>query len=185
MVLDDLLTKAKQGDTAAFGEIYDIFAERIFRYIKIKVKNQQQAEDLLQDIFYKAWIGIKSLSLENLNFSAWLYKVANNTINDYYRKVYRTPVMVEINENLAQQENLYYTDRFNFNDIEIVRESMERLPVQYKQVLELRFIQEFSLDETAKTLGRTNLAVRLLQHRALKKLQTVIKKRYGVEYEKV
>jgi RNA polymerase sigma-70 factor, ECF subfamily len=185
MELSELLTKAKQGDSDAFGQIYDLFADRIFRYIKIKVKNQQQAEDILQDVFCKAWLGLPKLAMDNLNFSAWLYRVASNTINDYYRKLYRTPVMLEISENLVAAENLHYTNSIDFNDLEIVKGALAQLPAQYRQVIELRFIQEFSIEETAQVLGKTKLAVRLAQHRALKKLQAVIKSDYGVEHGKI
>ena len=175
MEILEAITKAQQGDSVAFAEIYDCFADRIFKFIRFRVQNREQAEDLLQETFLKAWRGMPSLRLEDLNFSAWLYKVASNTVNDHLRKIYRTPETLELFDELeiassdSPEKSLMIE-----SEIAAVRKAMQNLMPQYSEILELRFVRDFSLEETAKILGKSNLAVRLLQHRALKQLRTIL-----------
>jgi RNA polymerase sigma-70 factor, ECF subfamily len=177
MDIAKLIQEARQGNSAAFGEIYDLFADRIFRYIRLKVQDPSQAEDILQEVFVKSWQGLPTLRLEGLNFNAWIYKIAGNTVNDHFRKLYRSPQTFELDENInmaspdkADREIISQQDR------QAITQALAALPVQYRQVLELRFIQEFSISETADVLGKSNLAVRLLQHRALVQLRKIFNK---------
>lgn len=175
--INNLVKKAKQGDAEAFSQLYSTFAQRIFSYIRIKVQNRQEAEDVLQEVFVKAYRGLAGLKdLENLNFSAWLYAITGNTVNDYFRKKYRSPITVEISENFdAPHPDSVERDMMNRSDLEVMRRAFGKLPVQYREVLELRFVQELTLKEVCKILRKTNLAVRLLQFRALKKVREVLK----------
>ncbi len=175
MGIDDLVIKARQGDSEAFGQIYDQFAGRLFRYIRIKIQNQQEAEDVLQEVFIKAYRGLAGVNMEGLNFSAWIYKIAGNCVNDHFRKVYRGPVTTSIKDSmdLADKTSLEQEAATN-SDMEIAIRAFALLPALYRQVLELRFIQDLSVRETAAVLGKSNLAVRLIQHRALKKMKNIL-----------
>jgi len=176
METNELVRKAKSGDSEAFGQLYDQFAQRIFRYIRLKIQAREEAEDILQEVFTKAYKGLNSLSLEDLNFSAWLYRVTGNTINDHFRKRYRTPEITIIDENfdIASDLSVEKEAAINF-DVETAKKAMAELPPLYKQVLELRFIQGFSPEEVGKIIKKSNLSVRLLQFRALKKVQIILK----------
>lgn len=178
MDINNLVSLAKQGDVQAFGQIYDEFVKRMFKFVRLKVQNQQEAEDLVQEVFVKAYKGLPSLKMENLNFSAWLYRVASNTVNDYFRKKYRTPEMTSIDESFDITDGYSLEEEAAINsDLEIVRAALNNLPPQYKQVLELRFVQDLTLDETAAVLNKSNLSVRLAQFRALKKLKVILNKK--------
>ncbi len=178
-----LVSQAKCGDSQAFGSLYNLFAQRIFRYISIKVKDPRLAEDILQDVFVKAWQGLPKLDLVELNFSAWLYKIAGNCINDYFRKKFRNPILTDLDEAVAyaSQDNLCEQLMVEA-DIAMVKSAFDKLTSEYRQILELRFIQDFSVTETAKILKKNSLSVRVLQHRALKKLKSVLEKNYALEY---
>ena len=171
----DLVKRAQAREQEAFGELYDIFASRIYRFIRIKVNAPERAEDILQDTFLRAWQSLPRLKLDNLYFGAWLYTIARNLINDHYRNMQRRPAA----ENIDDHGDLISGDDVAANtelklDIERMRASLAELSPTYRQVLELRFIQEFSVDETAKILGRNSLSVRVVQHRAIKKLQKLL-----------
>lgn len=177
MDTNELVRQVKNGDTEAFGQIYDAFAQRIFRYIRLKVQNKNEAEDILQEVFVKAYRGLDKLELKDLNFTAWLYRIASNTINDFFRKKYRTPEILSLDESFDVSDGRSLQNELaNKSDVETVRAAFEYLPSLYKQVLELRFLQELSLDEIAEILNKTNLSVRLIQFRALKKVQVILKK---------
>jgi RNA polymerase sigma-70 factor, ECF subfamily len=168
----ETIRKAQSGDTQSFGVLYDEFADKIHRFICVKVKNRNQTEDILQETFVKAWQGLPKLKLEDLNFKAWLYKIASNTINDYFRKIYRNPDTLELDESLPLiAQGGPERDLHALYDSELVRSVLSTLPTQYQHVIELRFLQEFSLQETSAILGKSNLATRLTQHRALKLLK--------------
>lgn len=172
----DLVLLAKNGDQTAFGGLYDMFSAKLYRFISIKIQNQQQAEDILQEAFIKAWKNLHLFSADEGNFQAWIYRITANCVNDYFRKIYRQPESLELNENIDRpsNENLQkaVADKLETNQL---IGAFDLLPVRYKEVLELRFVQDLSLEETAKILNKSNLAVRVLQHRALKKLKEVVK----------
>ncbi len=173
----ELVRQTQSGDQAAFAALYDEFAQRIYAFIRIKVTNNlDQAEDILQDVFLKAWKGCKSLELQDLNFSAWLYKIAANTINDHYRKFYREPTFTSIDEAyaIAGDDNPEANTDQQLNKT-VIRDTVNQLPTHYKEIIELRFFQGFSVAETAKILGKEGITVRVWQHRALKQLQKLYK----------
>ena len=183
MDLINAVNKAKQGDNEAFGLIYDQFAQRIFSYVRQKVQDRQQAEDILQDVFVKAYRGLPTLSEEGLNFSAWLYKIASNTVNDHFRKSYRSPGLepIENHQDLASPVSVE-KDLVLKDDNEKLKQALFLLPENYREVLQLRYIEDLTLAETAKILNKSNLAVRLSQHRALKKLEVILKNFYDLDY---
>lgn len=174
--LKKLIQRAASGEEEAFAHIYDEFAEAIYKFVKFKVTDAEQAEDILQDIFVKAWQGIPKLPLTDLNFSAWLYTVAGNTVNDYFRRVYRRPQTVSLSPDfeIASSHDTSRVAEATINT-QHIRAALDTLSPDYKQVLELRFIQEFSVEETARILGKTSVSTRVLQYRALKKLEAIYK----------
>lgn len=175
--LEKLIRKAAQGDETAFGLLYDEFAEALYKFIRFKVSETEQAEDLLQEVFIKAWQGIPKLELDNLNFSAWLYTVASNTVNDYFRRMYRRPQTVSLSPELDIRAGSDTSRMAEARiDSDYTRILLNSLPPEYKQVLELRFIQEFSVEETARVLKKSSVSTRVLQYRALKKLESIYKR---------
>lgn len=175
MEINELVKRAREGDNEAFGQIYDCYAQKIFRYIRLKIQNREEAEDALQEVFIKAFRGLNGLNMEKLNFPAWLYKIASNTVNDFFRKKYRAPEITPIDENFDPPSRVSLEKDFSVNwDWNLARASFSQLPEIYKQVLELRFIQGFSLTETADILKKSNLSIRLIQYRALKKVKIIL-----------
>mgnify|MGYP000159068886 CR=1 FL=1 len=174
-----LVKQVKTGDQAAFADLYDLFAQRLYAYIRIKISSQTDAEDILQEVFLKAWVGIKNLEIDNLNFSAWLYKVAGNTINDYYRKKYRSPGEVELEKaaNFASEDSPA-DDASHGLKRSAVKQALDSLPSHYKEVIELRFFQDFSVADTASIMGKNSVSVRVWQHRALSRLKELFKERH-------
>lgn len=176
----ELLERAKRGDTQAFGQIYDLYADRIFKYIRFKIQALMQAEDILQEVFIRAWRGMPTLKITpEMNFQAWMYKIAQNTVNDHLRKIYRSPETQELDENLpVYQSGSFQEELDQKGDLKIIKEAFNLLPAQYKEILELRYIQDLNIDEVCKITGKTNLAVRLAQHRALKQLRKILGEHY-------
>ncbi len=184
--INQLIGQAQQGNSEAFGRLYDNFAQRIFKYIRLKIQDRQEAEDILQEVFIKAYRGLNALSLANLNFAAWLYKVASNTINDHLRKKYRTPKIVAMDEDFDPPDHASVEQELvRQSDWETAQKAFTHLPPIYKQVLELRFLQDLSLSEVSKILNKSNVAVRLIQHRAIKKVKLVLREKYDISGKKI
>jgi RNA polymerase sigma-70 factor (ECF subfamily) len=171
-----LIQKAQSGDEQAFGEIYNELAAPIYKFISFKTSDPEEAEDLLQQVFMKVWAGLGKLSLHDLHFTAWIYTIAGNTIRDHFRKVYRRPQTVSLDPalDIASKEDSSRAVSSSLDGV-LVQAALEKLPPEYKQVLELRFMQELSIVETAKALGKSSVATRVLQHRAMKKLEYIFK----------
>src|ERR1051326_7628351 len=80
----ELLTQAREGKEAAFTALYDLFFEKIYRFIFFRVGHKEVAEDLAEDVFIKAFSSLKTLQKDAV-FESWLYQIARNRIIDYYR----------------------------------------------------------------------------------------------------
>ncbi len=173
----NLIKQVQGGDQSAFAELYDEFAQRLYAFIRIKVESDAEAEDILQEVFLKAWAGSKNLNLQNLNFSAWLYKVAGNTINDYYRRKYRQPSQVPLEEARQFASKEIGPEEKTSHGLErtSVQRALAKLPQHYKEVIELRFFQDFTVTETANIMGKNSVTIRVWQFRALTRLKDLFK----------
>ncbi len=172
----ELVRQTQLGDQAAFASLYDEFANRIHAFIRIKVTGPELAEDILQDVFLKVWKGCKSLDLTDLNFSAWIYKITANTINDHYRKAYRQPQPVSIDEasQIANDDDPALNTHRGLEKV-LVHDTVKLLPPNFREVIELRFFQDLSVADTAKILGKESITIRVWQHRAMKQLEKLFK----------
>lgn len=177
--INALVKQTQTGDQAAFAALYDEFAQRLYAYIRLKVTDTEKAEDILQDVFLKVWQGCRKLQIKDLNFSAWLYKVTANTVNDFYRAKYREPQTVPLEE--AKEVAGLDDTALNASrglEKQVIKRTLEKLPNHYKEVIELRFLQDFSISDTAEILGRNSVTIRVWQHRAMKQLEKLFQK-YG------
>lgn len=171
----ELVSLAKERDQAAFAQLYDEFSSPIYRFIKIRIIDVGQAEDILQETFLKAWQALPKLKMEGLNFSAWLYRIARNLVNDHYRKVYRQPAQEDIAEHDELSAEIDIAGGLDqVMMVDKVRNVLPKLKTEYQQIIELRFIREFTVNESARILKRSPVAVRLLQYRALSKLRSLL-----------
>ncbi|MBI2463353.1 RNA polymerase sigma factor [Candidatus Peregrinibacteria bacterium] len=166
------IERARNGDTEAFLRLYDLYFDRIFKFVYYKVGHHEEAEDITQDTFLKAIEGIKNFEGRS-KFLSWLMQIAKFTIMDYFRHKYKYPT-VELEDYLASFE-----DNFDFDDDSEaadqkfkenkLRALLSKLPENYRQVLECRFLENLTLKETAERM-QTNLNnVKILQYRALAK----------------
>ncbi len=156
MEMLELIKEAQKGNNSAFSQIYDSYADLLFRFIKTKVQNQQEAEDLLQEAFIKAWRALSRLKADqSLKLKPWLYTIAHNCVNDHFRKIYRRPENLELDENLNISSGRSPAEELVISsDIETLKKVMEGLPPQYKEILELRYIQDIDPKACAEILKK-------------------------------
>jgi len=171
--VEKLVVQAVNGNTDAFGELYSLFVEKIYRYIFYHVKSKTTTEDITGEVFLKAWRAIGSCRGKENTFSSWLYRIAHNQLIDEIRKRQRQPSWeietVEtisdktagVEKNLEQQELLGVIDH---------------LPSNHRQVIILKFIEGFDNREIASIMGKSEGAIRVLQMRALSTLRKELSK---------
>jgi len=171
---EKLIKQAIGGDSSAFGALYDRYQAMIYRFVLVKVGRREEAEDITHQVFLSAWTNVRSYKHRGYPFSSWLYQIARNQVIDHYRA----------NKNdisLEKMDPEYFvlpaTAQFDLGtklEIEKVRAAIQALKPDYQDVIIMRFIEDVSLKETATILKKTEGAVKLIQHRAIKELKKML-----------
>jgi RNA polymerase sigma-70 factor, ECF subfamily len=170
-----LVTRAIQGNKEAFGDLYEMYLNPIFRYIYYRVHNNADAEDLTETVFLKAWEALPAYQISEAPFKAWLYRIAHNVIIDQYR-LFRYESSLESQPFLYDDELGPEEKATSQENNERLFEAFSQLEPAYQEVLSLRFISGLSHAETGSVMARSAGAVRVLQHRALHALRNCLEK---------
>ena len=171
--LQELVAKAQEGDTDAFGRIYDHFFTPVYRYVAFRLP-REMAEDASADIFVKAWEKLHTYkSQKNVPFGAWLFRIARHTVIDTYRT---QRGFEEVPESLPDADAYNRAEaRMDRRDtLRIVRSALDQLPKRYREVLLLTYVSELPYSEVARVLRLSEGGVRILKMRALRKLEALL-----------
>jgi RNA polymerase sigma-70 factor (ECF subfamily) len=161
-----LVRDAQRGDVEAFGELLGHFQDRVFRFVMRMLRNAHDAEDVTQDTFVKAWKHLGGFRTES-NFSTWLYTIARRTALNHLRAQKPTQEIADHHEPVADGPDHELADREKADSIWAVARRLK--PDQY-EVLWLRYGEGFSVDETARVMNTNSIRVRVLLHRARKRM---------------
>ncbi len=182
---NDLTDKARNGNAEAFGALYDLHAHRIYRFVFLKIGNKSDAEDLTHEVFLSAWRTISGWQKrDDVPFASWLYQIARNRVIDWYRTSKRG---ISLDEMIAGNglpielasaggNGLMHALHQKF-ELQIIMDAVRALSDDQQTVVIMRFVEDMSPEETGAAIGKTASAVRLIQHRAIKKLQHIITKK--------
>jgi RNA polymerase sigma-70 factor (ECF subfamily) len=171
-----LVERAQKGDREALEELYLMHFDRIYSYLQMTVGNRHDAEDLTNQTFVKMLESIERFQWRKVPISAWLFRIAHNLAMDHFRAHRRwhpeeEPPEPEDSAELSAEEEALHS---------IGRQSMlamiEGLSEDQQQVLTLKFVFNFPNGDVATILGKTEGAVKSLQHRALASLQRELAK---------
>jgi RNA polymerase sigma-70 factor (ECF subfamily) len=157
---------------------YEKYIAPIFRFIYFRVKNHQEAEDLTQTVFLKAWKGIGKYKKQNNPFSSWLYTIARNTIIDYWKKKKELNLDEGVSDILDDGSNVLQEIE-NESDFQQIMESIIVLTEDQQEIIILKFIEDLSNKEISEILSKNEDAVRQLQSRALKSLKNILEEKYA------
>ena len=171
--VEDLVQKSQAGETQAFGEIYDIYIDDIYRFIFYKVGQREVAEDLTEDTFFKAWQKLDSFSQTKHPFSSWLYRIAKNTVIDYFRKERVNIEELQIDIADEKVDTKKHTEQY-FNQ-QHLQEALSKIPEKQREVVVLRYVNELSHKEISEVLDKSEVAVRSLLSRGMAKLKEIMK----------
>lgn len=176
--LDDaaLLRKASAGDKQAVSQIYQIYFEPIYQFIRLRVKDTQTAEDLTSSVFIKLVSAFKTGKGPREHLRGWLYKVARNVLHDHYggSAAFQTEMLEESFQDTFSDDPEARVLRVM--DIEHLRRALQSLAPDQLEVILLRFDQHLSLQETADIMGKNLNTIKTLQLRALHKLRQIVQR---------
>ncbi|PIR98300.1 MAG: hypothetical protein COT89_00205 [Candidatus Colwellbacteria bacterium CG10_big_fil_rev_8_21_14_0_10_42_22] len=171
----NLVKQAKKGDSEAFGLLYEHYLPKIYRFILIKVGHKEQAEDITHLTFLRAWENVSRYQYRGYSFSSWLYRIARNAVIDHYRK---NTVQISI-EDVSPEALGIDNSLIESIDTKIKWEELfgaiQTLKDVEQDVLIMRFVEDLTHQEVAEAVDKTEGAVKVIQHRALKKLKENLK----------
>ena len=171
----DLVHRACRGDREAFSQLYESHFDRIYRYVVIKIGNRVEAEDMTQQVFVRAYESIGSYKQQGVPFSAWLFRIAHNQMVDFIRKQSKRPT-VQLDESLPvmSDSNPQQEAELRLN-IEQVAVAARQLTKAQREVISLRFAGGQSIAEVARTMSKSEGAIKALQHSAIQALRKTLK----------
>lgn len=172
----DLVQLAQAGDHEAFGELYDRYADIVYRFIYYRVYDRALAEDFTSDTFLRALRRIGSVNYQGRDIGAWLITIARNIVLDHAKSA-RT--RLEVMTAQAPEADTRTTPSpeeavVDAETYQLLLAAIAELNPEQRECVTLRFIQGLSVSETAARMGKNDGAVKALQHRAIRKLADLV-----------
>ena len=162
------LERAVQGDSEAFGVLYERYVGRIFNYIYYRTGNVYDAEDLTERVFIRALNHIGSYNHRGLPFSAWLYRIAHNLVANWHRDNSRRKEVPLEDGVLSPHTGIHPEhELLQTEEQDHLLSILRTLPAERQQLLILKFVDYLSNAEIGRVMGRTEGAVKSLYHRTL------------------
>ncbi len=169
----ELVRRAQQHDQEAFTELYEKYFNKIYRYVIVRVGNQAEAEDMTQQVFLSALHSISSFQWRNIPFAAWLFRIAHNQVVDHLRKRARRAT-VSLDETQALSSSNPQKTAEHRLDIEWLKLATSKLTAAQREVISLRFAGDLPIAQVAQIMGRSQGAVKALQHSAIAALRKAL-----------
>jgi len=171
----DLVERAQDGETEAFGRLYDHYSDTVYRYIYYRVGSKATAEDLTSETFLRALRRIGTFTWQGRDFGAWLVTIARNLVADHFkssrfRLEVTTGEMLDANEVERSPEDSVLESLSN----EALLTAVRKLNPQQQECVTLRFLQGLSVAETARVMGKNEGAIKTLQYRAVRTLARLL-----------
>lgn len=179
----ELIARIKGGDTSEFAILVDKYKDVSFSLACSILKNEQDAEDALQDSFIKAFRGLKSFDSDS-SFSTWLYRIVVNTCNTNYKTKKRNNQLMDFDSNSTVdivENNTPFNEIDSKERKEIVNNVLDMIQNDESLLLRLFYLAELSVDEIKQITGFKDSKVKVTLHRARKSFQQKLEKYYGYQ----
>ena len=158
-----------------FGQIYDQYIEKKYRFIYLKVNSQEIAEDITSKVFLKGWEAFKCPKEEIKNPGAFLYQIARNAVIDHYREKGRSRVVPIDSSSEISDPGTSAQDRAILNaDIGIIKAGIQKLKKEHQDIIIWHYLEDMPIADIAKLLDKPAGTVRVMLHRGLKDLKNII-----------
>lgn len=166
----ELVARAQEGNAEAFGHLYQRYATQIYRYLRSRVGNERDAEDLTEAVFVRSYEALAGYQERGHRYSAFLYQVARNVLVDHYRSA-REEYSLEDSIPLSAPGPDPETEVIEADEAKRLLQRMEELPEDYQEVIRLRILLSMPTARVSEWMDRSEGAVRVLLYRALKSLR--------------
>ena len=168
-----LIRRAQQHDQEALTQLYEDNFDKIYRYVALKIGDKIEAEDMTQQVFLHALQSISSFRWRGIPFSAWLFRIAHNQVVDYLRRKAKQAT-VPLDESQTSSDSNPQSMAEHGLDIEQLVSATKQLTEAQREVISLRFAGELPIAQVAKVMGKTQGAVKALQHSAIVALRKAL-----------
>lgn len=175
-----LVEQALAGDDQAFRTLHDRYFNQVFHFAHSQLGDYYQAEELTQDIFLKMARNLHKFKRKS-KFKTWLFSIGHHAAIDYHRKNKRHKISTSVGEesyfDLHTNTQQSAEEEVLLKSLgEQIKHCLKELPHHYRSVLSLRFLQGFSIAETAEVMAKTPAAIKSLQRRAMDVFKDEIEK---------
>ncbi|MCL4246716.1 MAG: sigma-70 family RNA polymerase sigma factor [Anaerolineae bacterium] len=170
---DTLLAGARNGSHEALRQIFDLYYDSVYQYIRLRVEDAPQAEDMASDVFVKLLDSLRKGKAPRQSLRGWLFKVARNGIYDHYGKRKRL-TLTDLEDWIPAEGDEPEVQFMQTLNAESLRAALRLLTDEQQEVLILRFGQMLSLQETAAIMGKHVNAIKALQFRATNALRRAL-----------
>ena len=164
-------------NTAGFQEIYTLWLTRVYQYVYARVGSLNDTEDLTSQIFLKAYEAFPRYKHRG-HFAAWLFTIARNQINMFYRGRKSVEVSLDVVEHANSDQDVLNTI-VNSGEIDQLKQIISTLPAREQELIYLRYVTEMKFSDMALVLGRKEDAVK----KSLYRLQTRLQKMLEEDHE--
>jgi RNA polymerase sigma-70 factor (ECF subfamily) len=155
------------------SRLYEEYYDKIARYAYLRVGNKAEAEDIAGEVFLKALKSLKSYKERGAPMQTWLFRIAHNLVVDYFRKNKKVKTVSIENIQIESKINPVTKAERDFQ-IERLKEAMEQLTQEQREVIRLRFFGELTSREAGQILNKSDGAVREMQRAAIEKLRNLL-----------
>jgi RNA polymerase sigma-70 factor (ECF subfamily) len=170
-----IVDAAQRGDQTALSALYDHYFPRVYRYVATRLSSTEDAEDVTTEIFLRIIQNLRSFTWRGLPFGAWVFRIARNEVVSHVRRQKVRTTTAQLTEYIQDPSPDHVDQLVASMTVATIREAAEKLPEAQRQVIALRFGAGLSVAETAQSLGKTENNVKVLQHKAIAKLQVLLR----------
>jgi RNA polymerase sigma-70 factor (ECF subfamily) len=169
---DAAIAEAARSDPHAFGELYERYYARVYRYVYHRLGNPADAEDVTGLVFMKALEALSTYEPRRNGFAPWLFRITRNAVIDHYRRRRHMSSIDDLEHRSGEVDPV--ADVLVGEQREELRGLVQCLSDEQRDVVLMRYVADLSFAEIAATLKKNEPAVRMLLHRGLRKLKAVM-----------
>lgn len=164
-----LIKDCLKGDLEKFGGLYEIYIDKIYKFIYFKTHHKETAEDLVSQTFFKALQNVKDFDLGKGKFSSWLYRIAKNCVIDHYR-TRKSEIDIYDIWNLAGKQDIKRDSEIK-DKLEQMEKYLKNLPGEQRDIILMRTWGDMSYKEIAEAIGKKEDNCKMIFSRAINKLR--------------
>ncbi len=181
--IKDLVEKSQNKDREAFGRLFDLYYEKVLNYVFRRTLDVEYAKDITSNVFLKILKNLENFEWRSgpFSFTAWVFKIATNEINQYFRKQNRYRLTLDDEDNLFEpgddSKAAEEIERKIDNDkyLLILNKAIRQLKPIYQDIIHLRYFEELSYEEISGIVDKNESTIRVYCKRAKEELKLILK----------